>query len=417
MPKGMVITVGVGSGIEHGIALSIQKFNPDFVIFLVTQQSKATLGRIEQAAKELRVQLPPYDLVEVSDENDVQKAYEAAVEAIRKLCEKGIAPTNTAVDYTTGTKPMSAGALYAGITENCADVVYVAGERDKNGRVISGTEKFLSLRPNELFARRCLIEAVRLFNAWQFPAARQILEEFLRPFPPDRVAQLFPQLDSLRKLCDAYQAWDAFDHIKAKEAFDAVDKTIIQQWSSAEKQIADNKGWVNRLARNLQSPNLSQRLCKELLVDLWANALRRIEEKRFVDAVARLYRLCELIAQFRLWHQHEIDTSDVDMSKVPESVKEKLERYRNEKGKVQIPLQTSYELLAALGDEIGEEWDNPELKHAISARNCSIAAHGLEPVSDEVAEKLKGAVEPLLRKVVPDLGRQIPNAEFPSLQP
>jgi CRISPR-associated protein (TIGR02710 family) len=136
-----------------------------------------------------------------------------------------------------------------------------------------------------------------------------------------------------------------------------------------------------------------------------------------VDAVARLYRLCELIAQFRLWHQHEIDTSDVDMSKVPESVKEKLERYRNEKGKVQIPLQTSYELLAALGDEIGEEWDNPELKHAISARNCSIAAHGLEPVSDEVAEKLKGAVEPLLRKVVPDLGRQIPNAEFPSLQP
>ncbi len=274
----------------------------------------------------------------------------------------------------------------------------------------------MALRPNELLARRYLAEAVRLFNAWQFSAAKQILDEFLRPFPSERVSQLFPQLDGLRKLCDAYQAWDAFDHIKAKEAFDAVDRTVMQQWLSAKEKIAGNKGWVNRLAKNLQSQDLNERLCKELLVDLWANALRRIdEEKRFVDAVARLYQLCELIAQSQLWHQHKIDTSDVNMSKVPESMREKLERYRNEKGKVQIPLQASYELLAELGDEIGKAWNEPQLKHAISARNSSIAAHGLEPVSSEMAEKLKGAVEPLLRKVVPDLERQIPYTEFPCL--
>lgn len=417
MPKGMVITVGVGRGIEHAIVLSIQNVNPNFVVFIVTQQSKATLERIEKMAEELNVRLPPYECVEVDDENDAQKAYEAAVEAIRKLAQKGIAPNNIAIDYTTGSKPMSAGALYAAITEGCADIVYVTGRRDENGRVISGTEKFLSLRPNELLARRYLAEAVRLFNAWQFSAAKQILDEFLCPFPKNKVSQLFPQLDGLRKLCDAYHAWDAFDHITAQKAFEAVDKTVMRQWSSAEKQIANNKGWVNKLARNLQSQDLNERLCKELLVDLWANALRRIEEKRFVDAVARLYRLCELIAQFRLWRCYGIDTSDVDMSKVPKSVRKKLERYRNERGKVQIPLQASYQLLAALGDEIGKAWDKPELKHAISARNCSIAAHGLEPVSSEVAEKLKDAVEPLLQKVVPDLESQIPNAKFPSLQP
>ncbi len=399
MPKGMVITVGVGRDIGHAIVRSIRDANPNFVVFLVTQESEATLERIKQVAREWSFQLPAHECVKISDENDAQEAYKAAVEAIGKLVQKGIAPSDIVVDYTTGSKPMSAGALYAAITENCGSVVYVVGKRDEiYGRVISGTEGSLTLRPNELLARRYLAEAIRLFNAWQFYAAKQILDEFLRPFPPEKVAQLFSKIDGLRKLCYAYQAWDAFDHIKAKEAFDAVDKTVMRQWSSAEERIAKNKGWVNRLAQNLQSKDLTKRLCKELLVDLWANAMRRIEEIRFVDAVARFYRLCELIAKLQLWHCHKIDTSDVDMSKVLESTREKIERYRNERGKVRIPLQASYELLASLGDDIGKDWDKPELKNAISARNSSIAAHGLEPVSDETAKKLKEEVESLLKK-------------------
>lgn len=253
-------------------------------------------------------------------------------------------------------------------------------------------------------------------RAKQFFAAKQILDEFLRPFPKE-VAQLFSKIDGLRKLCNAYQAWDAFDHIKAKKAFDSVGKTVMRQWSSAEERIAKNKGWVNRLTQNLQSEDLTKQLCKELLVDLWANAIRRIEERRFADAVARLYQLCELVAQFRLWHCYKIDTSDVDMSKVPESMREKIERYRNERGKVQIPLQVSYELLASLGDDIGKDWDKPKLKNAISARNRSIAAHGLEPVSCKTAKELREEVESLLKKVVPDLETLISDAESPSLQP
>jgi len=290
MPKGMVITVGVGRGIEHAIALSIRNAHPDFVVFLVTEQSEKTLERIEQEAQNLGLTLPPYECERVDDENDAESAYEAAVRAIRKLGEKGIQPSEITVDYTTGSKPMSAGALYAAITEGCADVVYVTGQRDENGRVISGTERFLTTAPNKLLARRIRSEAVRLFNAWQFAAAKQLLDEFLRPFPQNRLAQLFPELDGLRKLCVAYPAWDAFDHIAAKQAFDEVDKSVMETWSP-DGQIARNKGWVNKLARKLQSNSLDERLCEELLVDLWANALRRLEEKRFVDAVARLYRL------------------------------------------------------------------------------------------------------------------------------
>lgn len=416
MPKGMIITVGVGRGIEHAIVLSIRNSNPDYVVFIVTQQSRATLQRIEQAAKELGINLPNYEDVLVQDENNAESAYDAAIMAIQKLCEKGIKPVDVTVDYTTGSKPMSAGALYAAITEGCYDVVYVSGQRDENGRVISGTEQFLAIVPNKLLARRVRLESVRLFNARQFSAAKQILDEFLRPFPENQIPNLFPELDGLRKLCSAYQAWDSFDHIAAQKAFDSVDKDVMERWSP-EDQIAKNKGWVNILARKMQSESLNERLCPELLVDLWANALRRLEEKRFADATARLYRLTELIAQFRLWRCHKVDTSDVDMSKVPESVKAKIECYRDEKGKVKIPLQASYELLEALGDEIGKLGRCEKVKNALRARNESITAHGLKPVTEEVAKNLKEAVEPILRKVISDLDNQLEKAKFPQLKP
>ncbi|MCS3918743.1 TIGR02710 family CRISPR-associated CARF protein [Fervidibacter sacchari] len=414
MPKGMVITVGVGGGIEHAIALSIRNSNPDHIVFLVTEQSEKTLEKIEQEAKGLGITLPPYETERIRDENDAELAYEAAVSAIRKLGEKDIAPSDITVDYTTGSKPMSAGALYAAIMEGCAEIVYVTGQRDKNGRVISGTEKFITAVPNRLMARRILTEAVRLFNAWQFTAAKQLVDEFLQPFPKDKVAELFPDLDSLSKLCAAYQAWDAFDHITAQKAFEEIDRQTMERWSP-DGQIARNKGWVNKLARKLMAQNPTERLCKELLVDLWANALRRLKEGRFIDAVARLYRLTELVAQFRLWHQYGIDTSDVDISKVPENVRERLENYRDEKGKVKIPLRASYELLEALDDEIGKAWAKPELRDALSARNNSITAHGLEPVTEEVARKLKEAVEPIVKRLVPELDSLFQEARFPQL--
>ncbi len=413
MPKGMVITVGTGRGIESAITLSIKHANPDRVVFLVTEESEKTLERVEQHARESGVNLPQYECERVGDENDAEIAYEAAVNAIRKLGQYGISPSDITVDYTTGSKPMSAGALYAAIVESCASVVYVTGRREETtGRVISGTERILTTRPTELLARLIQVQTVGLFNSYQFAAAHQLIEAFLHSFPPDRVPQLFPELEALRRLCRAYFAWDAFDHHGAKEAFDAIDKSVIERWSP---KIAENKGWVNCLVRNLQSEDLSQKLCPELLVDLWANALRRLEEKRFVDAVARLYRLAELIAQYRLWHHYQIDTGDVDLHKVPETMRSELEHCRDERGKVKIPLEPASRLLKALGDELGEAYSQNAFRDALRHRNNSIGAHGLEPVTEEKAKRLRTQVESLLRKVVPNLDELLEKATFPQL--
>jgi hypothetical protein len=54
--------------------------------------------------------------------------------------------------------------------------------------------------------------------------------------------------------------------------------------------------------------------CK--MIDLIANARRRAEEGFYDDAVGRLYRTMEMLAQFELLTKYDQDTSDIDLSKV-----------------------------------------------------------------------------------------------------
>jgi len=422
MSKGMILTVGVGKGIEHAIVLSIRNSNPDMVVFVVTPQSRQnTLQRIEAIANELQVSLPPYELEEMTDENDVEKAYEAVASAIKKLGEKGIRASETTIDYTTGSKPMSAGALFAAIMEGCEKVVYVTGQRDPDtGRVISGTERFLTFFPSELAAKRFYLEAIALFNSHQFQAAKQLISRFLGPYELHTTSTTCLRLRVLRNLCDGYEAWDAFDHDRALEAFRKVDDKLLDCLPTS-KQILKNREWVGRIASKLKSNDPGQRLCDELLVDLWANALRRLEERRFVDAVARLYRLTELIAQFRLWHHHRVDTSDVKLSelssKISENMVRKLEGKKAEKGSIQTDLQADFELLDALDDPLGKALEDSRLRDALRRRNNSIGAHGLEPVSEEHANTLKEAVEPLLTQVLGEWRDLLKHAIFPTLTP
>ncbi|WP_027719167.1 TIGR02710 family CRISPR-associated CARF protein, partial [Desulfovirgula thermocuniculi] len=270
----------------------------------------------------------------------------------------------------------------------------------------------VTVTPNKLFARKVLAEGRRLFNSWQFAAAEKVLESFLGRFSPGLVRRWFADLEELYLLCKAYRLWDAFDHLATREAFEAIGRVVVERWP---EKVKENKGWVNQIARRLREEEPAKRLCAELLVDLWANAFRRLEERRFIDAVARLYRLAEMMAQYRLWHGYGIDTGNVDVERVPDGARGWLETYGNERGRVQVPLKAAYELLAALGDELGRAWEDLGLRNALRARNESIAAHGLQPVNEEVALRLKEALEPLLLKVVPQLNAYLSRATFPVL--
>jgi hypothetical protein len=65
-------------------------------------------------------------------------------------------------------------------------------------------------------------------------------------------------LEDLKRLCLAYQAWDWFDHHQAHEYFQEIDRGLIQRWS---EKIAQNKGWVAQIAQADYSEKLLIDLC------------------------------------------------------------------------------------------------------------------------------------------------------------
>jgi len=117
-----------------------------------------------------------------------------------------------------------------------------------------------------------------------------------------------------------------------------------------------------------------------LLLDLFANAERRFEEARIDDAILRLYRLMEMIAQERLLNRYGIDTSDVSEEKIPDSLRERFANsYRNSRdNKIKIAQNAAFELLAALGDDIGKAFEENRSRflNIQTSRNQSYLAHG-----------------------------------------
>lgn len=400
MARVLLVTLGTGPSVEHGIAYSINTHRPDRVIFFATQESEATRPKVEA---HLNIQ-PQIEAVLIRDENDPDHVYKEACKILRTLDREEVF-----VDFTSGTKSMSAGLVAAALAEGVRELIYVSGQR-REGRVISGTERVITFTPAEMLADRLKREVMQLFNARLFSGALGLIEQGLQEI---HIVEHRRDLEELRVLCLAYQAWDWFDHKKAHEHFEKIDRVLIERWS---EQIARNKGWVAQIAKELQ-PNapITERYSEKLLIDLWLNAQRRMEEGHWIDAVARLYRLVELIAQFRLARQHRLDTGALDASNLPEPLRSKYEGLRDERGRVRLGLKQAYELLAELHDPLGHCHDE-QLQGVLQQRNESIAGHGLCAVTEESCRRLAERVRELLSKVIPDWEEKAEQGCFPHLR-
>ncbi len=143
MPETMIITVGTGPTVAHGICFSIRQQNPENIVFLVTRESKEKTIPIITQDKILEGE--KYSEIVLSDPNDVERVVEESEEVIKSLKYK---PEDIVIDYTSDTKAMSAGVTIAGIKSKIGSLVYVSGKRDNRGVVISGTERLISLEPN-----------------------------------------------------------------------------------------------------------------------------------------------------------------------------------------------------------------------------------------------------------------------------
>ena len=178
---------------------------------------------------------------------------------------------------------------------------------------------------------------------------------------------------------------------RMQAAWDRLDYTRAMELASEKKRIKQLKQLIRAAALfSGDAPWGKKDVAGTILVeDLMDNAARCAARQRFDDAVGRLYRATELLAQVRLRREHGLRTGDLDLSStaVPEPSRSWLQDLRDPRSeRVRIGLFASYRLLAEMGDPLGMYFaDNEQLLHqVIEKRNQSMFAHGLTPIDGEV---------------------------------
>lgn len=410
MPKAMIISVGTGrdrQDIAKAISFSIKQNNPEYITFLVSEVSqKETLPLI---TKDLNTS---YDSPQLNEINDVEKIYFEYIEQIRACEQKGFALKDIVADYTSGTKAMSAALLLAAITTGVGTVSYIYGDRDNGGRVIPGTERSMYISPNRFFAEKMLNEAKKLFNINRFESCINIcnsVEETIK------VPVIIGETEFLRNLSLAYDHWDRFDFSKTMECFNKLRENPLLIKYGIKNRIEKNKAFIHQEKEN--------KYCYERIIDIVANAKRRFDEEgRYDDGLARIYRGFEYLSQVKLFRDHNgIETENLDLNKLPEKLKDKYQKKRNERGSIPISLVGGYELLKDLNDELGDKFiddhkSNRGFQLGLRKRNDSILAHGFIPITKEDALKLLEQLGVYLSFCYPDWELKIVSVNFPKIR-
>jgi CRISPR-associated protein (TIGR02710 family) len=390
----LVCSVG---GTPEPVVAALKRWRPLRVLFVHTPQTKGEIdAKIVPQAREEGVELDAgrYDLFELPDSQDLT----SCIDRLRKLTAEVDAwagrgdAYRVVVDITGGTKCMSAAIGLQASRWPCI-FSYVGGDertKDGVGVVVSGTEKIVhQANPWDALGHQAVEDFVVLFDQRAFVAAAKVAEHAKTRVTRAVRKREFAVLEQLAK---GFDAWERFDHKSSSAAFD----NVVKGANDLRAILGPARGdtvldAIARTANHLSQVCGTTAPSRHHVIDLLANAKRRRDEGRFDDAVARLYRAIEAVAQVALKERHGIDSTErVPLDRVPESLRKDWAS-RAEGGVVPLGLQDAYALLASLNDTVGERFRKAGLdgtKSPLTARNRSTLAHGFEPVSENVFDKL-----------------------------
>lgn len=384
MPNAAIVSVG---GTPEPVIKALAEYVPEFIVFFASQDSLDRISIVKQTLHEKDIGYQS-EVTLVDDVNDLLHCHRKALEAIGRALSRGYARDGIVVDYTGGTKNMSVALALAAITHGVS-FSYVGGtERTKNGLgvVKDGCEQvYHHVNPWDVLAVEEKRKLSLLCGQHQYRAAKELIDLMLEKNLSNKAA-----FKKLGFILDGYHKWDAFMHKNALDCFsrakldelaECTDIGICRFAAATAKLIP----FLEELLSGGKTPSLTY------MLDIFANAERRLHEGKTDDAIVRLYRIIEMIAQERLKKGYDIDVSNVKHNQLPEPLRtEYLARYQND-GIVKIPQVAAYRLLDALGDPVGrlfEERRDPMLKIS-DARNHSWLAHGLNAAKEETCVKLR----------------------------
>lgn len=409
----MIVGTGINvSSPEEGFRVlaqklysTITKIYPHHVVFFASDKSKLTIDYIEDLFKKDNDEFilgEDYQIVQLEAIDDFNACFEVFESKVWdfKYSEN---PNDYQIimDYTSGTKTMSAAMACCGMFYR-TDLISIGGDRS-TGEVSAGTELINYQNLYKIYDRLVLVRSRHNFNSYRFRECMEILRY---------IVDLSIHKESFLALCEGYYAWDIMEF---EEAYNHLRKVNANHMEVVEiKKILKKNLNALGIIVNSRSENLKN--CY-ILASLINNSIRRAEEYKYDDAIARLYRSFELIAQIRLT-KYGIESSDVDVSLLNEKGVSKefiedLEKTR-EDGKIRIGLIKDFLLLNELNDDLGEIYIENEnkIKNLTQKRNNSILAHGLDSQSKQDFDDFLEVVLLLARKLDKDMGKFLNETKF-----
>jgi len=396
MKRTLFINVGTGvssgsdeaiDSLAHGILTSIRDHRPDYIVFFGSDKSRKVLDSISRQYRiSTNQDLANHDFVCLENVDDFDSCYECIEKNL-----KAEADSEVIIDYTTGTKTMAISAAICALLYK-KRLSVVAGKRGLNNIVMKGTECVRSVNLFQAYNRIQLDRAFAAFNSYRFEEAKSYINLIVGDEESKIYAQIF----------NAYDLWDRFDHINSFNILKGIKCN----------KINNNKGFLGCLSKYKSD--------KLLLAELLNNAERRIDEGKYDDAVARLYRSIEFISQVKL-KEFGLNSSDFDINLLKQKISraEIIDKYiipNKERGKLKIGLNSGYEVLRDLDDDIGEKFaKDKEMQNLLSKRNYSILAHGTKSIcKDDSILLFKKAME-YSRAIFNDIDQIRDQGKFPKL--
>lgn len=393
-PSALLVSVG---GSPNPVLHSIHHHRPDYVWFFCSGDTLEQAQKIfKEIAREAGSWSPTPEFFKVDRFEELGPCYSTLRSIIPELLEKWKVPAqNVSVDYTGGTKTMSAALVLAAV-ELFDHFSYIGGEqRDKGGVGITldGKERVhYQQNPWSSLAIREVERARDLWAHFHFGAAADVLSKAAPRLPHPR---LFEAVSTLAR------------GLAARHRLDFKDASgLLGQAAKSLPNLLDGRpdhgllSFVESAAKRcglcLQSGPDSQ---VNLLEELLDNTLRTAAQHRFEDAAARLYRCMEM--QLQSWLEEKTNGlfKHGACKKIPAPWPPGLEALsdlpEHRLGGIILALEAIINTLHLLKDKrvagMVEDLQTkyPRLREVAQKRNQGILAHGTTAVGREGFEQFK----------------------------
>lgn len=374
--KILFATVG---GSHKPILQAVRQLSPDHIVFVCsdgTMSSEEMITGKNKVIKENRddpkptlpniptqlgldetnfhvIKIPPDDL-------------DAAVQGIEQEIANYDENNELIADYTGGTKTMTAAMVLASLDHKIR-LYLVKGARTDLEKVVDGTQCCTRAVVDRVRFNREFENNMRAWQQFAYGAASRGLSSM--QIPADSAVQ--EHFIMAKTLSDAFDAWDRFDHTTARNLLLAFRTQTARHFSL----------YFNALD-TLCAKHEPTKTEGAQIHDLWLNAGRCASVSRYDDAVSRVYRMIEWVAQWVLKSRCKVDTSDLPENFIPKNVR----IFPNHKGKFQAPLHQAWALVenkttGPLCEFI--QANATDMLTVLGIRNGSILAHGFEPITQQ----------------------------------